>query len=244
MSTYTSITMPFTEAVGAFNALAPHMSKDAGTLVITGVYVTAEGTLVATDRYTVGRYIPTYDTHDFLRPRMVTSDGFDGAILPADAVKFVAKMRATALNGGKFAAQHHAVRLVFDSSEGQVVRVELLSGVNWERYDDAESNTPDVVQSARFELVAGKFPPVERVFPDDTTEFALTANAVSLKTEFLARVDTAVKWLGGRSDTARFQFMKTDNPNKPGPVYVTVFCDVGPAVGKFDSLIQPNLLLR
>jgi hypothetical protein len=242
MTTTTTLTMPFTEAVGAFNALSPHMRKEAGTLTITNMYVTSEGTLLATDRYTVGRYVPTYDTHDFLRPRMVTSDGFDGAILPADAVKFVAKMRATQLQGGKFAAQHHAVRLVFDSSEGLVVRVELLSGVNWERYDDAESNDPDVVQSARFELVAGKFPPVERLFPDSTAEFGATT--LSLKTEFLARVGTAVKWLGGRSDTARFQFTKTDNPNKPGPVYVTVFADSNGVQGKFDMLIQPNLLLR
>jgi len=61
---------------------------------------------------------------------------------------------------------------------------------------------------------------------------------VSLKTAFLIRIDKAVKAVGERGDgVARFQFMSTDNPNKPGPVFVTVG-------ERFRALIQPNLLLR
>jgi hypothetical protein len=240
MSTTTALTMPFTEAVAAFNAVMPHIGKDPTTRVIEGMYVSPEGALLATDRYTVGRYTPAYDSHDYFRARF-EGESFQGAILPLDAVKFVAKMRATQF-GDKRDAQFFAIRLTFDSSNGPVVRIQVLSGVNWERYDDAESNAPEVVQSARFDLIGGKFPPVERLFPDDTTEFG--ASTLSLKTSFLVRVDTAVKWLGGRSGCARFQFTKTDNPNKPGPVHARVFGDIGGASGTFDALIQPNLLMR
>ena len=239
MRTYVSITMPFSEAVAAFNAVMPHASKDDVSKVITGVRVTAGGALVATDRYTVGRYVPAYDSHDFLRPRM-EGDNFDGATLPVEAVKWVAKMRATQLQGGKFADGHHAFRLVFDCAS-QNVLVALVQNVNWERFDDHEDAPDAVVQQARFDLVGGNFPPVDRLFPDESTQFGV--EAVSLKTEFLLRINTAVKWLGGRSDVARFQFTKSATDAKPGPVYVTVLGD-SPAGGKFDALIQPNLLLR
>jgi hypothetical protein len=234
MSTYTSIDMPFTEAVAAFNAVMVHASKDDFTPVIRGVYVTAEGSLVATDRYTVGRYKPEYDSHDFMRPRF-EGDDFGGAILPLDAVKWVAKMRATQLSGGKFAAGHHAVRFVFDSST-QSVLVALVQNVDWERFDEHEDASDAVVQQARFSLVGGNFPPVDRLFPNESTQYALSG-PISLKMEFVSRIATATKWLGDRSDVARFQFTKTDNPNKPGPVYVQVG-------ERFDALIQPNLLLR
>lgn len=240
MSTTTTLTMPFAEAVAAFNAVMPHIGKDPTTRVIEGMYVSPEGALLATDRYTVGRYVPAYDSHDYLRARF-EGENFQGAILPLDAVKFVAKMRATQF-GDKRDAQYMAIRLTFDSSDGPVVRIQVLSGVNWERFDDTESNAPEIVQSARFDLIGGNYPPVNRLFPDDTTEFG--ARALSLKTSFLGRVDTAVKWLGGSNGCARFQFCKTDNPNKPGPVHARVFGEIGGASGTFDCLIQPNLLLR
>jgi hypothetical protein len=240
MSTTSTITFPFTEAIAAFNAVMPHIGKDPTARVIEGMYASPEGALLATDRYTVGRYMPAYDSHDYFRARF-ESDGFQGAILPLDAVKFVAKMRATQF-GDKRYVQFFAIRLTFDSSDGPVVRIQVLSGVNWERFDDAESNMPEVVQSARFDLIGGNYPPVNRPFPDETTEFG--ASVISLKTSFLVRVDTAVKWLGGRSGCARFQFTKTDNPNKPGPVHARVLGDIGGASGTFDCLIQPNLLLR
>jgi hypothetical protein len=241
MSTTSTITFPFAEAVAAFNAVMPHIGKDPTTRVIEGMYVSPEGALLATDRYTVGRYVPAYDSHDYFRARF-EAENFQGAILPLDAVKFIAKMRATQFSANKWAAQFYAIRLTFDSSDGPVVRIQVLSGVNWERFGDTESNAPEIVQSARFDLIGGKFPPVERLFPDETTEFG--ASVISLKTSFLGRVDTAVKWLGGRSGVARFQFTKTDNPNKPGPVHARVFGDIGGASGTFEALIQPNLLMR
>lgn len=226
MSTYTTLTMPFTEVLGAFNALAPHIGKDATTPIIGGLHIAADGTMLATDRYTVGRYKPEVARFH--------GDEFTGATLPADAVKWLAAMRPLKLAMGKHEAHNYVFRFTFDSST-QSVQIELGWGAD---FVTAE-------QSARFGIIDHTdhrgFPNVMRLFPDDATEFGLTANALSLKTEFLGRVGTAVKWLGGRSDTARFQFTKTDNPNKPGPVYVSVN-DGG--IGTFDMLIQPNLLLR
>lgn len=226
MSTYTSVTMPFTEAIGAFNALTPHMSRDNTAQIITGLHFTADGHLVATDRYTVGRYKPQSVTF--------TGDEFSGATIPAGAVKWLAAMRPLKLAMGKHEAHNYVFRFTFDSST-QGVRIELGWGADF----------VTAKQSARFGTIDHTdhrgYPNVMRLFPDEATEFALTANALSLKTEFLARVGVAVKWLGGPSDTARFQFTKADNPAKPGPVYVSV--NDGP-LGKFDCLIQPNLLVR
>lgn len=233
MSTYTSIDFPFTEAVNAFNAVMPHASKDDLTRIITGVHIDAEGSLVATDRYSVGRYKPAYDSHDFLRPRM-QGDDFAGATLPIEAVKWIAGLRATKLAAGKYAVSSYGVRLVVDS-DAKTVKVALVQGVDWEHYDDHEDDDSNVEQSARFDLLAGNYPPVARLFPNEQTEFG--TDQISLKMEFLVRIATATKWLGDRSDVARFKFTKTANPAKPGPVWVQVG-------DKFDSLIQPNLLLR
>jgi len=226
MTTITTLTLPFDEAVGAFNALAPHLGRDSATPVIGGVHVTADGYLVATDRYTVGRYKSDHG--------VLAGDEFAGATIPADAVKWVAAMRPLKLAMGKHEARNYRVRLTFDSS-AQSVQIELGWG---DDFATAE-------QSARFNTLDHTdhrgYPNVMRLFPDGATEFALTADAVSLKADFLARVGVAVKWLGGNSGTARFQFMQTSNPAKPGPVYVTVNDGT---LGRFEMLIQPNMLVR
>lgn len=221
MSTTSTLTMPFTETVAAFNALAPHMSKDDTAKIITGLHITPEGTMLATDRYTVGRYKPENGVW--------AGDDFAGATLPAEAVKWVAAMRPLKLAMGKHEAHNYVFRFTFDSST-QSVQIELGWGADFQIAE----------QSARFDTIDRTdhrgYPNVARLFPDDSTEFG-TDRPLSLKMEFLTRIATATKWLGDRNDTARFQFTKTDNPNKPGPVYVQV--------GKrFDALIQPNLLVR
>lgn len=234
MSVYTSFDFPFTEGVAAFNAVLPHAAgKNEPTRVITGVRLTAEGNLVATDRYTVGRYRPDYESHDFLRPRK-HGDDFPGATLPVEAVKWITAMRATKLAAGKYSVSSYAIRLVVDL-DAQMVKVALVRGVDWERYDDHEDDVDAVEQSAQFALLGGNFPPVDRLFPNETTKFG--TDAVSLKMDLVMRIATATKWLGDRNDVARFQFTQNANSDKPGPVFVTVG-------DRFDSLIQPNLLLR
>lgn len=102
MSTFTSITLQFAEAVAAFNAVAVHAAgKNEVTKVVTGIHITPEGNLVATDRYTVGYYKPAYQSNNHMRPRL-EGDEFAGATLPPEAVKWVTAMRATKLATGGF----------------------------------------------------------------------------------------------------------------------------------------------
>lgn len=241
MSTYTSITFPFAEAVAAFNAVAVHTAGkgEHAAPVVQGIHITPEGNLVATDRYTVGYYKPAYGSNDFMRPRL-EGDDFQGATLPPEAAKWVTAMRATKLAIGNRAESFYAIRFDFDSSlasdeSAPVVRISLLPGVNWETYEQ-HPWAGNVEQSAVFTLLKGNFPPVERLFPTDDTKFGAD-RPLSLSMSLIARIGVATKWLRDRNDCARFQFTVTENPNKPGPVYVTVG-------DRFQALVQPNLLLR
>jgi hypothetical protein len=184
--------------------------------VITGAHITTKGMLLATDRYTVGQYTP---------PTVDIDGGFEGATVPIEAVKFVAKMRATQLGMGKNMAHEYAVRLIFQP-EILNFRIELgyVSADQW-----------NMESSATFTQITGNYPPVARLFPDESTEFGIE-RPLRLNTAFLARIQTATKWLGSDA-TAVFRFVHSDNPNKPGPVYV----EVG---GSFKALIQPNMSVR
>lgn len=236
MSTFTSITFPFSEAVAAFNAVAPHTAdKREVTPIITGIHITSEGNLVATDRYTVGCYKPAYDSKDFMRPRL-EGDDFAGATLPPEAVKWVTAMRATKLAMGARAESQYGIRFVFDS-DALTVKLALIRGIDWQNYDDHVDAENSVEQQAQFTLLKGNFPPVERLFPTEDTKFG-SDRPLNLNMNLMARIGVATKWLDARgSGCARFQFTVTENPNKPGPVYITVG-------DRFQALVQPNLLLR
>lgn len=223
MTTLTTIAMPFQEAVNAFNALLPHAPKADTNMVICGVHWAADGTLLATDRYTVGRYKPERIAF--------AGDEFSGATMPYEAVKYVAAMRPAKLALGAREAIHYWLRFTFDSS-AQTVRIELVCGDDFVTAEmSAQFGTIDHTDHRGY-------PNVARLFPDESTEFGLDG-PVNLKAEFIDRISVAVKWVGDRSDNgcARWQFVKTDNPRKPGPVYIQVG-------DRFDALVQPNLLLR
>lgn len=224
MSTLTAITMPFEEAVNAFNALLPHVGKDATTPIIGGVHWAPDGTLLATDRYTVGRYKPEKLTF--------TGDEFSGATMPVEAVKFIAAMRPAKLAMGKNEAHNYVLRFTFDSS-AQNVRIEL-------GYGDGFVNAEMSAAFATLDQTDYRgYPNVARLFPDESTEFG-TSGPLSLRASFIDRASVAVKWLGGLGNgdgCARWQFTKTENPAKPGPVYIQVG-------ERFDMLVQPNLLVR
>lgn len=224
MTTLTTITMPFTEAVNAFNALLPHTPKsDDNNRVICGVHWAADGTLLATDRYTVGRYRPEHAEYG--------GDEFQGATMPYDAVKWVAAMRPAKLSMGAREAVRYVLRFTFDSG-AQSVRIELGYG------DDFVTAEMSVAFGTIDHTNHRGYPNVARLFPDESTEFGYLG-ILNLRTAFLVRIDTAVKWLDDRTlnGCARFQFILTDNERKPGPVYVQVG-------NRFDALVQPNLLLR
>lgn len=246
MSTTTTFLYGFDDLVNGVNAVMPHCSKDDVTKIITGIHMAADGKLVATDRYSVGEYVPERFrvTGDSL------PDVWAGIVLSPELVKWVAKMRPATLSMGKYAVKDYGFAIVVDSSTPNMARVELRYGVTFEnpsepRADDVVNDGgPNAEQSATFPLLAGNYPPVARLFPDvdDASKFGLSG-PISLKTEFLTRFNTAVKWAGGRQDTAKFRFMVTENPNKPGPVFVEIQGD-SQGVPAFRGLLQPNLLLR
>lgn len=223
MSTLTTITMPFTEALNAFNALLPHAPKADTNPVINGVHWAADGTLLATDRYTVGRYKAERAEFD--------GEDFQGATMPHEAVKWVAAMRPAKLSMGARVADQYRLRFTFDSAS-QDVRIELGWG---DGFVTAEA-------SVRFGTIDHTdhrgYPNMALLFPDESTKFGVNG-PLNLKADFLARIGTAVKWLDDRTlnGCARFQFILTDNERKPGLVYIQVG-------DRFDALVQPNLLLR
>ena len=209
--------------MNAFNALLPHAPKADTNPVINGAHWAADGTLLATDRYTVGRYRPEHVQYG--------GDEFQGATMPYDAVKFVAAMRPAKLSMGARMAPMYSLRFTFDSS-AQNVRIEL-------GYVD---DFATVEMSAVFGTIDHTdyrgYPNVARLFPDESTEFGVNG-PLNLKASFIDRISTAVKWLDDRTlnGCARWQFTKSRHDGKPGPVYVQVG-------DRFDALVQPNLLLR
>ena len=227
-----TVTYRFEELVNAVNAVLPHASKDDVTPVITGIRFDAEGALAATDRYTVGAYKPEHV--------LVEADDaatFDGFTLDRAGCVWLSKMRVAMLSDKHLAS--------FSVIRARVEDGAVTLSVHGTGFDPNGTHTfgePSTVpeQTASFSTISGNYPPVVRLFPDAEKIASREAMnvPVSLKTAFLIRIDKAVKAVGERDNgVARFQFMFTDNPNKPGPVFVTVG-------ERFRALIQPNLLLR
>lgn len=216
------VSYKFDELVPAIQAVMPHCAgKNEVSEIITGIHIAADGTLLATDRFTVGRYKP--------ESFEVEGEGeFEGFTLSPAAVLWLSKFKMTG-PGDAIAVW------LSDEVDGPNVRILMV---------DAGGNA---VQQGVFPLLTGNYPPVARLFPDDDTPFrvAQEVTQLSLKTAFLIRIDKAVKAVKAvkvlnpreTNGCARFRFMPTENPNKPGPVYVQVG-------DRFDALIQPNLLLR
>ena len=228
-----TVTYRFEELVNAVNAVLPHASKDEVTPVITGIRFDAEGALAATDRYTVGAYKPEHV--------LVEADDaatFDGFTLDRAGCVWLSKLRVAMLSGGKGMVPFYVIRARVE--DGAVTLSVHSTGFdpNGTHTFGEPSTVPEM--TASFSAISGNYPPVVRLFPDAEKLASREAMnvPVSLRTAFLIRIDKAVKAVGERGNgVARFQFMSTDNPSKPGPVFVTVG-------ERFRALIQPNLLLR
>jgi len=227
-----TVTYRFEELVNAVNAVLPHASKDDVTPVITGIRFDAEGALAATDRYTVGAYKPEHV--------LVEADDaatFDGFTLDRAGCVWLSKLRVAMLSD-KYLASFSVIRARVE--DGTVTL--SVHGTGFDPNGTHTFGEPSTVpeMTASFSTISGNYPPVVRLFPDAEKLASREAMnvPVSLNTAFLIRIDKAVKAVGERGNgVARFQFMSTDNPNKPGPVFVTVG-------DRFRALIQPNLLLR
>ena len=103
---------------------------------------------------------------------------------------------------------------------------------------DSEGNT---LSAATFEnITTFNFPPVDRLFPDAPNRAG--ESTLGAAPEFLSLAPkTLVKALNAslkidKNAPASFEFTKTNNPLKPGPVLMTQ--------GALAVLIQPSMLLR
>jgi len=212
------VSYKFDELVPAIQAVMPHCAgKNDVSEIATGIHIAADGTLLATDRFTVGRYKPA--EFDVDGPAGEPLPEFEGFTLSPAAVLWLSKLKPV--------ERHGQYRVHFqDDVDGPNVRILMV---------DSDGNA---VQQGVFPLLIGNYPPVARLFPESLDAFT-GVPTLNLKLAFLIRIDKAVKALNPRENNgcARFHFRANADTHKPGPVYVTVG-------DRFDALVQPNLLLR
>lgn len=211
-----SIVLPLMEAIEACAAVLPHTSKDDVTPVITTASLEGDR-IVATDRFTVGAF-------------KLSTSASGPIMVPRAALDWLAKTNPKTLvghfSGMRPGAYQARITGLTPGVSGpalleEAVTVEILL-----------EGKPERIQ--QFRPVTGNFPAVaEKLL--DTHEMAAEVVPVSLNPDFIERITSyAKKWHRGLP--VRFTAGKSDNPNKPGVVRVSI--------GSFDGLIQPNLLVR
>lgn len=211
---YPSVTLPLMEAIEAASAVLPHVSKDDVTPTLVHANL-QDDRLIGTDRYTVGTF------------RL--SSSVDGEFMvPRGALEWLARVNPKTLvahyQGSPMSGYQVRITGPKPGPSGpalvdEAVQVEVL-------YD----GKPERMQ--RFKPFVGSFPDVANRLLDKH-ESAVEVSAIKLNPEFVERVTTyARKW--HRREPVKFLVGKSDNPKRPGVVRVSI--------GKFDGLIQPNLL--
>ncbi|MFF8817838.1 hypothetical protein ACF07D_07565 [Leucobacter sp. NPDC015123] len=211
-----SVTLPLMEAIEACAAVLPHASKDDVTPVITTANLEGDR-IVATDRYTVGAF--------------TLSQKASGPIMvPRQALDWIARTNPRTLVGHFAGMRPEAYQVRITGLTPGVSGPDLLEEAVM--VEILLEGKPERMQ--QFRPVTGTFPPIaERLL--DVHEMATEVVPVNLGPEFIERVTGyAKKWR--RGVPIRFTAGKSDNPNKPGVVRVSI--------GKFNGLIQPNLLVR
>lgn len=212
-----TLAIPYTaELAAGIAAVIAHASKDAVTPILCGARFDRRY-VVATDRYTVGRYEHT--TH----PESVARYGEEGPTdpdagwwIPTDALVWLSKQAATL---------KHAIR----SGLLLVISADTLT-IHY-----GESETGTIAASLHYTADGGNFPPVARLFPEKSDDaidgFPPAWLGVDSFTK-LSKSGTAI----GRAEKKknipiRFQFQAGE-----GRKLAPVLAHIG---DRFDSLIQP-----
>jgi hypothetical protein len=216
-----TITIPFTQATKAFGSVLPHASKDPVTPIITYVGVTpipdeeGKSYVVATDRYSVGRYT--------INAVVDQPDDAPMFAVTRPVAEYISKLTPAGLRYGKTVLSPYGIRIT-KFAESSSILVEVL-------YDD------NVEKSQAFDTtIAANFPPVLRLFPDLDDEKARGVDAVALSTSILTKAIASHKFAADdKNDAITFHLFHSPN-GKPAPVYAKV--------GMCEMLLQPNLLLR
>lgn len=215
------LTLPLMEAIEACAAVLPHVSKDDITPALT-VAVIEGDRIIATDRFTVGAF------------KLSASLKSGKILLPHAAVQHLATFPTKTL------IDIDLMRLgMRDPETDYTVTIEAVTS---EPVDDepAGAERPPVKvavcskkrgaeQTRQFRHVKAKPPPVGRMIEDFTPgEIA----QVRISPEMLEKFTRyAKKW----HPRQPLMFTHSVGGKKPGPLRV--------AIGKFEGLLQPNLML-
>ena len=208
-----SVTIPLMEGIEACSAVIGHVSKDDVTPLLTRAQLKGDR-LIGTDRYTVGTF------------RLSTK--IEGQILiPRTALDWVARINPRTLVGYYSGMPVEMYELRITGPADDAVGPKLLG----------ESVVVEVVRAGepermqKFKPLKGDFPPVTRLL--DEHKKGTEVVGVNLNPVFIERVTKyAHKW--HRNEPVNFLAGASENLEKPGVVRVSI--------GKFEGLIQPNLL--
>lgn len=217
-----TLTMPLADALLASKALLNHVSTDKVTPVITQAAIVEHNDnryLVATDRYSFGR---------FLLGRDDTFTGDPGQMFPRDALTWVSKINVKQLRKGWLLASPltdggYGIRFTWTPGEGH-------GGIPME-LDVAIIVSDKVERSQTFDVASGNYPPVVRLWRDDDQETHAATN-VALSATSLSKIASDVALFESRDASAVLQFDAKEG--KHGPVQYTL--------GKrWQAAVQPSM---
>lgn len=220
------------DQIASIASVAVAASRDDITPVITAVRLSAEDgrvEAVATDRYRIARVQFALATEEEEHPQ---SD-IDGVSIPAKLLTdFVKSVRAL-----KLRTVGLTVTLAYDAGNPDALGMDKGALITL-------TYSGMVTMSAA--PVYGNYPPVKRLIPAE--DGLGEASMLALRMDWLA--DAAKLSLPGdsraKNETAvyRAQFVRTDNPNKPGPVLFTRKAGREDLAPFAQYMVQPNLILN
>jgi hypothetical protein len=194
-----TLTMPLADAILASTALLHHASADDITPVITHAAVLellGNRYLVATDRYSFGRFLLGADDQ-------VDIPEGESPMIPRDSLTWISKIALKSLRRG-FAASDYTLRFTWGDTTSGGIELELA--IMWE-------GKPERVQT--YDVYKGNFPPVARLWKDDTSEGRV--DAVALSHGSLLKIAADIALFVGKSQSSATLDFTTSDGNKPGP---------------------------
>lgn len=222
-----TLTMPIADAILASKALLNHASKDDVTPIITGAAIVEHDDkqyLVATDRYSFGR---------FLLGERDSFEGDPGQMIPREALVWISKIVPKSLRRAwtvdyPIAEGGYGIRLTWTPLEGSgadamEVEVAIIQG-------HADPEKIKAERSQTFDVTRGNYPPVARLWRDPE-EDVLPGSEVALTAMSLSKIAADVTLFEGKGGqtTLCFHFPAE---KKPGPVQYTL--------GRWTAAVQPN----
>lgn len=220
--------MPLADAILAAKALLNHVSTDDVTPVITHAAIVehdGQKYLVGTDGYSFGRFLLGDQDH---------FEGEVGQMIPRDALTWISKIVPKGL------------RRPFESltrEDGYSLQLTWTTATDTPKGHEVDAAivlNGKVERSQTYDVAIGNFPPVARLWRDDTVEQG-PLTKVTLNHAALTKVAADVALFSGKghNGSASLQFHSDPETRKPAPVQYTLG-----AGDRWTAAIQPNLDLR